>query len=403
MSKKKHILYLGSLGFPYGLAEVQKMILISQGLIEDGNAVTVICRRGIHRKQDHPEMKASGNYQGIEYAYASKTPFRSENFFVRNALKIKGLVNEFMLLKKLRKNKELDYAILSTHNFYSILYYFFISKLFGFKTALNYVEYYSGVPKKWHEISRWSNNKLYDDYGPKLVDAVFPISEFLIAHLKEVAPRKRYLKIPVLTNFERYNDAEMQQGGKYFLFCGAANYSEIIKFIIDSFCQLETNGVFLYLVVNGFDKDVAEVKDYINHTNQKDRIKLFSRLTEKQLNNYYKNAMALLIPLRPAFQDKARFPHKIGEYLASGNPVISTYYGEVAYYFTNMENMLIADKYETKLFTQKMQFVLDHPEEARKIGQNGKQMALKNFDYKIYGKKIIDFLDQIPNGKKSAE
>jgi glycosyltransferase involved in cell wall biosynthesis len=117
------------------------------------------------------------------------------------------------------------------------------------------------------------------------------------------------------------------------MFCGSADFKEIIDFIIGSFALVNNNtSVSLYLVANGSENSMSELKKIIDAQPQRDKIKLFSRLTEKQLFTYYKNAMALLIPLRPTFQDMARFPHKTGEYLASGNPVISTNYGEVKYY-----------------------------------------------------------------------
>ena len=400
MSNKKHIVYLGCSGFPYGLAEIQKMTLISRSLVRTGSDVTIICKRGMHKASSYPDMKASGNHEGIDYVYTPGSPFYSENFFVRNFLKVKGVINEILLLRKLKKTNKIDYAILSTHSFYAILYYYILSKFCGFKTVLNYVEYYSGVKKKWFEVDKWINDKLYDRYAPQLVDAVFPISEFLINDLKKVAPRKKYLKVPVLTDFERYNGTETLNGQKYFLFCGAANYIEIVKFIIDSYELLGSTAAFLYLVINGSEKHIQDIREYISNTVHKERIKLLSKLTDKQLNNYYKNAMALLIPLRPTLQDTARFPHKIGEYLASGSPVVSTNYGEVRYYFKDMENMLIADSYDIKLFAAKMQFVLDNAAEVQRIGMNGRSMALNNFEYKLYGERIVNFLDGLNlNGK----
>ena len=107
----------------------------------------------------------------------------------------------------------------------------------------------------------------------------------------------------------------------------------------------------------------------------------------------YKNAIALLIPLRPTFQDIARFPHKTGEYLASENPVISTNYGEVKYYFKDMENMLLADRYDIILFAKKMQFVITNPMEAKKIGKHGKAVASHIFDYRANATVINDFLN----------
>lgn len=394
MTDKKHIVYLGCSGFPYGLAEIQRMILISKSQVMVGNSVTVFCRRGMHKTTNFPEMKASGNFEGIDYIYTSGTPFRNENFFIRNFLKAKGVINKFLILRKLKKENKLDFAIISTHSFYSFCYYFILSKLLGFKTVLNYVEYYSSVKKKWCKFSKRLNDKLFDIYSPKLADIVFPISEFLVEDLKINTPGKKYLKVPVLTDFDRYGGIKIQEGQKYFLFCGDAGYFEVIKFIIDSFEKLENTTAFLYLVINGHDLDKQLVRNYIEANSCKNRIRVFSKLTNKELSNYYKNAIALLIPLRPTFQDTARFPHKIGEYLASGNPVISTNYGEVKYYFKDMENMLIADTYDINLFAKKMQYVLINTEEAQKVGCNGRKMALNNFDYKLYGQKIDNFLNE---------
>ena len=278
------------------------------------------------------------------------------------------------------------------YNFYLVLYYSILSKAFGFKTILNYVEYYSAMKKKRFQIGKKINDKLFDRYAPLITDGVLPISEFLINHINKVSPSKRYLKIPGLTDFEKYDGIETLQNKKYFLFCGHVGYKEIIQFTIDSFGLLINASAFLYLVINGDENDILEIKKHANLNIHKDKIRIFSRLTEKELFTFYKNAIALLIPLRPTFQDIARFPHKIGEYLASGNPVISTNYGEVKYYFTNGVNMLLAESYDINLFADKMRFVIDNQEEAQKIAIEGKNMAIKLFDYRYKAKEIDDFL-----------
>jgi glycosyltransferase involved in cell wall biosynthesis len=393
MTNKSSIVYLGCPGFPYGLAEVQKIILISKSLILKNYSVTVICKRGLHDKTGYPELKACGEHENIKYVYTSGNPFRSDNFIKRNILKVKGAIIEFYLLKRMGKNNNLDYAILSTQNFYAVLYYTILSKLLGFKVILNYVEFFSGVEKKWYQINSRINDFLYDTYGPILVDAVFPISEFLINRIKEISPSKKYLKIPALTDFSRYENIPTIHEHKYFLFCGDAGYKEIIIFIIDSYNFLPASSSSLYLIINGDKNSITEIKKYIVRSPKKNLIKVFSKISDYELYSYYKNAMALLIPLRPNLKDLARFPHKTGEYLASGNPVISTNYGEIKYYFKDMCNMLIADNYDIISFSNKMQFVIDNPLLAKKIGLNGKEIALRIFDYRAQADSIHNFLD----------
>lgn len=395
MLNTKYVFFLGSSGFPYGLAEVQKIILISKALVLKGNHVTILCRKGVHNSSDHADLEVQGNFQSIQYIYASGEQFRNNSLIKRNFLKIKGLFNEFLILKERCKRKQLDFAILSTESFTAIIYYILLSKFLGFKTILNYVEYYSAIKKKRFKIGKILNDKFFDMYAPLMVDAVFPISEFIIDHLKKVSPNKKYLKIPGLTEFERYLDIEKINSEKYFLFCGAASYKEVILFIIDCFENLENEQCFLYLVSNGDTQEMAELEDYISRTQKKDNIKLFTRLSQIQLFTYYKNAVALLIPLRPTWQDIARFPHKFGEYLASGNPVITTNYGEVTYYFEDLKNMFIANNYEVNQFVEKMQFVIDNSEIAINVGAEGKKSALSMFDYRVKAEEINNFINSI--------
>ena len=393
MKKRKYIVFLGYSSFPFGFAEVQRIILLSKSFILEGNDVTVIGRNGYLNTIDHPGFKPSGIYEKIKYIYASGSCLRNDHFFKRRLNQIMGKINECLILKKQKRNNSLDFAILSTRSFFSVCYYKILSKIFGFKIILNYVEYYSASKKQKLEITKRFNDYLFDNYAPKLSDSIFPISEFLINQVREVAPGKKYLKIPVLTDFAKYNDIEILRDQNYFLFCGDAAYKEIILFIIDSFEILNNISVFLYLVIGGLEIYIREIRDYINNQHQKERIIIFSNLAEKQLYTYYKNAKGLLIPLRQTFQDLARFPHKTGEYLASGNPVISTNYGEVKYYFRDMENMLLAECYEKYKFAEKMKYVIDNPKHAKEIGLKGKDFAARLFDYRNMAPQINNFLE----------
>src|ERR1035441_3136780 len=174
MKKKKSIVFLGYSTFPFGFAEVQKIILIAKSLILEGNEVTVICRNGYLNIKDHPDFKPTGIYEKIKYIYASGSCFRNDHFFKRRLNQIKGKINEVLILKKQKRNNSLDYAILSTRSFYSVFYYKILSKIFGFKIILNYVEYYSAIKKQNLEIGKRINDYLFDKYTPSLSDSIFP-------------------------------------------------------------------------------------------------------------------------------------------------------------------------------------------------------------------------------------
>src|SRR5690606_34242781 len=128
------------------------------------------------------------------------------------------------------------------------------------------------------------------------------------------------------------------------------------------------------------------------------RVKMFSKLPYGELIELYKNAGALLIPLSNSVTDVARFPQKISEYLASANPVITTAYGEMPFYFSDGVNALVAPEYKPESFATKMNFVIHHPEDAVAIGRNGYEAGKKYFDIDSYGvtlkKMMVALLDK---------
>lgn len=396
MKGNKSVIFLGFSDFPYGLAEAQKIILISKSLQLMNSTVTVICRNGNYNQNEKPLLKVDGFHENIHYIYASGSCFRNDNFFKRRFFEIKGKFKEFLILRKMAHEKNVDFAILSTKSFLSIILYYIYGKIFNFKIILNYVEYYSSIKNNKFNFIDNFNDILFDKFSSLFSNAVFPISTFLEKHVRKISPKKRIFKIPILTDFNKYQTVKVIEKQKnYFLFCGHASYKEVIKFIIDSYEIIANSSYFLYLIINGYDSDKKELRDYVKSKKISNKINIFSNLTEDQLYSYYKNADGLLIPLRPTLQDEARFPHKIGEYLASGNPIISTDFGEVNYYFSDMKNMLIAKSYNPSLFAEKMKFIIDFPAESKIIGEKGKEIAMEKFDYQAIAEPLNEFLNTL--------
>ena len=401
-NKKVGVVYLGYSGFPIGYAEVQKIKLLSKSLVNEGAEVIVINRRG-SLPPGREGVEVQGTWDGVPYLYTSGTPYRHANFFVRSWHRLKGVTGELMLLLKLKRKRSLDYAIISSKRIGLLLWYKILARILGFRTVLNYAEHIKAI-KKERTAKLDLNAILYDKFAFGLVDGVIPISDFLEEQVRQRFPHKPMLKIPVLcdySEFERlpvnaHNQVEHSAEDRFFLFCSVFN-KELIFFIIESFASLNNQkGYQLYLVVNGGPVQLRRLDDYIKSLPYGDMIKVFSKLPYQQLVDYYLQAKALLIPMRPVVRDIARFPHKIGEYTASGNPIISTNFGEIKNYFQDQLNGLIADNYEVSDFASKMQFVIDQPLVSANIGDEGKKVGLEHFDYLLYGSRMLSFFKSLP-------
>ena len=138
-----NVVYLGSNGFPYGMAEIQKLKLISKGLALAGCTVTVVSRKGVHKKGAHPDLKSKGIHEGVHYVYTGGSPLKPKSFIKRNLQKLSGALNEALFLIKTKRTNGLDAAIVSTKRLGLLWFYRFLSKLLGFKLILSFVEFNS--------------------------------------------------------------------------------------------------------------------------------------------------------------------------------------------------------------------------------------------------------------------
>ncbi len=398
--RKLYVVYVGCPGFPYGLAAIQKMRLIARSLVEAGAEVTVISNRSVHAKDMKPVLPACGTFEGIGYIYTSGDPRRPDAFLRRTLMKVAGVWGEFRYIRKLSREGRLDAAIVVSLDFLWVFYYKILSRMYHFKIAYDYVEYVSGIPsrKGWYYTL---NDRLVDRYALSLADGILPISDFLAVHVQRTIPGKPVFCIPVLVDMERFAGPPVGRSEKYFLYCGSLAYYEVIPFIMDAFELVgeEKSGWFLNLVVNGRPDQHRRLQEELAQRGRPESVRIYSNLSDEYLTSMLVNASGLLIPLRPTVQDRARFPHKIGEYLATGRPVITTKYGEIPRYLTDGENAVVAAEYDVGQYCDKLRWVIRHPEEARMIGARGRNVAQQYFNYQRYGEGLLMFLRSLCDGR----
>jgi glycosyltransferase involved in cell wall biosynthesis len=111
------------------------------------------------------------------------------------------------------------------------------------------------------------------------------------------------------------------------------------------------------------------------------------------------NADLLVLPRPDSKQAQGGFPTKLGEYLATGNPVCATSVGEIPDYLTDNESVFFAQPGSVESFAEAMRRALSDPENAKRVGLNGKKVAQKEFNKDIQAKKLHQFLLELQDKK----
>jgi glycosyltransferase involved in cell wall biosynthesis len=131
------------------------------------------------------------------------------------------------------------------------------------------------------------------------------------------------------------------------------------------------------------------------------RIYYMGSVTRDQIPPIIMNASLLVLSRPDSTQAQGGFPTKLGEYLASGNPVCVTKVGEIPDYLIDNETAFLAEPGSVESFADAIDRALRNPKNAKRVGLNGRRVAEISFNKDIQAKKLYDFLIQLVNSKKN--
>ena len=381
---KNNVIFLGcTQGYGYSFSACNtKVGFMASGLLLCGD--TCFIHNGTSGKPglSTPEyIRADDGLEVINYPYI-------KNWLWSSFANYKRLVSD---LKSLHSQEANNIVVLEAP--YLPIYWMYMSaaKKASYKVVVISHEWLATFRNK-NLFSRFINH-IYSGVFGYGVDAILPISEYIIARIKHF--RKPYLKVPIEADFSKR--PELTERQPYFLYCVSSEYVRVITMILEAYkSYISKSGKYgLTLVLSGSEQSMARVYNVIARLSLSAEVCVKSRLPYNELISLYNQSSGLIIPLNPDYeQDKARFSQKIAEYLSSGTPIISNDVGEVHTYFKDRENIILCP-YSSDGFSSSFTWVEEHQYEARQIGYNGYELGRDNFDFRICGQQLHSFLTEL--------
>lgn len=230
------------------------------------------------------------------------------------------------------------------------------------------------------------------------LDGIFVISTALKQFFVELGVPERKIEIINITvDLNRFEGVQKQQTERYVAYCGEVRSSKdgvdtLIKAFKKVVDRYEEN-VKLYIIGTIPKREDAELfYKLIEEMHLEGKVVMTGLKLASEMPQILKDAEILALARPDNIQAHYGFATKIGEYLLTKNPVVVTKVGDFPLFLKDNISALLAEPDNADAFADKLLWALNHKEEARRIGEAGAEVALKNFNYQIETDKIVSVL-----------
>jgi len=379
---------------------------ILNGLLNCGAHVVLIITGGYNSLQEYQLQGRKINNPNLEVIYSV---FTFQNTLWKRRINSYLLPTYFRLINlyKLKKYycSTFDYLFLTGGDIIIRKSYLDNLNLLKGKTIIELSEYQNIYDAPLTLINRFKQKKIRE-YASITKEALNHIDYFavmtktLIKYYKSLTQNQqaKFIHLPMTVDLQRFQNIPEKSEWKkpYIAFTGTyTNLKDGVDILIKSFGKLSSSFPMYHLYLAGFyHEDVIKQKKIILDQGLENKITYLGALGKDIIPEFLGNADLLVLPRPDSRQAQGGFPTKLGEYLATGNPVSSTRVGEIPDYLTDGESVYFAEPGSVDSFANAMRRALSNPEEAKRIGMNGRKVAEECFNKDIQSKILYDFLKE---------
>ena len=229
------------------------------------------------------------------------------------------------------------------------------------------------------------------------IDCIAVMTHTLMEHYRKLSnPNVGFLYLPMTVDLDRFYNVHRNVAyhKPYIAFTGTyTNAKDGVDVLIKAFAKVANKYPTLHLYLAGFwHYDVPMQKELIKQLGVQDRVTYLGSLNKEEIPPFLCEAKLLVLSRPNSHQAQGGFPTKLGEYLATGNPVCVTKVGEIPNYLEDNVSAFLAEPGDVDSFAAAIDRALSNYQRAKEIGANGRKIAEENFSTDIQGKRLYNFL-----------
>lgn len=197
----------------------------------------------------------------------------------------------------------------------------------------------------------------------------------------------------------RFEIQDKEKSIKYIAYCGTVSpFKDGVDCLIKAFDIFhKKHSEYRLKIIGRFESPEAEnvVRNLARDLGLSDCIDFTGIVMPDEMPELLQGASMLALARPNNLQAQFGFPTKLGEYLATGNPVVVTNVGEIGVFLHDGENCRMAKPGDAEDFAEKMIWVAENQEASKIIGTRGKELTRTEFSAIEQSKKALSFMNAI--------
>ena len=387
---------MGGFTYPSGMAATKRIQNIITALKSAPNVTT----RVILQRQSSSDNPVYGSHEGTPYEIIFPDLFRSRLFLLLPVLHYKTIKTLRGAYRPDCKNIIYFYGPLFLDSIVPLSY----AKKLGFKIVFDVIEDFGLAKDISHSYYQYARSMLANKISSQiknLADGIIVISSYLEDQCRKLTDAKtpmHYMSVSVdMVLFSGEIEVEDDKPTKVFLYAGSFGKKDGLSVLLDAFDKLAEQYSNIRLVLTGKGEDLSMQTFYsrLEESPHKDKIDYRGYLDDE---SYYSLLNSIDFPCMTrvdlAFAN-AGFPFKLGEFLATGKPVIASKVSDVDRFIVDRENAMLVEPNSVEEVCKAAEYLLNNPDRAKEIGENGREAARKHFDNIQQSRDFLDFIQTI--------
>ncbi len=391
MSREINLIFMGNFTYPRGMAGTKRI----QHVIKALKLCPEVTTRVILQRQSREGNILSGVHDGTPYETVMGNLLRARMFLSLPILYHRTITALKKAFHPDGKNVIYFYGPLFVDSVVPLGY----AQRIGYRIVFDVIEDYDLARELSHSYHHYMRSVIVNRISPRMKDmasGIIAISSYLEGKCRELTQGKvpvHYL--PVSVDMACFPEKPRKTKPTVTLFyAGSFGKKDGLPVLLDAFDKLAERygNVRLVLTGKGDREAMREFLPRLEASPHKGRMEFKGYLEDKE---YYSLLNDIDIPCMTRVDvayAHAGFPFKLGEFLATGKPVIASRVSDVDRFLVNGHNAMLVRPGSSTEICAAAEFVINNPESAVAIGMRGREVAKISFDYKQQGEALLAFL-----------